>query len=194
MKKNKTFRRLSALALTLILLLPLSGPMMVTPVNAAKVTQEQIDALKQDASSLASQKKDLQNQLKEIRADKSKALDQKENLEDQIDLIEAEIRNMDEQIARYDTLIGQKEEELAANEQERQELYELFCQRIRIMEEEGQTSYWAILFNSGSFSELLDNYIMIEEIIEYDNGVMESLLKLQEQMEADKADLEQSKA
>ena len=34
----------------------------------------------------------------------------------------------------------------------------------------------------------------IEEIIEYDNGVMESLLKLQEQMEADKADLEQSKA
>lgn len=190
-QKRRTIRRGLALLLALALLLPL-GPAVVMPSSA--VTQAEIDALKENASSLASQKKDLQNQLSEIRSDKSQAQAQKDLLERQINVIQEEINNIAAQIQKYDELIAQKEVELAENEEKRQEQYELFCQRIRAMEEEGEISYWSILFSSSDFSDLLDNFMMIEEIIEYDNGIMDSLLALQAQIEADKAELEEAKA
>lgn len=190
-QKRRTIRRGLALLLALALLLPL-GPAVVMPSSA--VTQAEIDALKENASSLASQKKDLQNQLSEIRSDKSQAQAQKDLLERQINVIQEEINNIAAQIQKYDELIAQKEVELAENEKKRQEQYELFCQRIRAMEEEGEISYWSILFSSSDFSDLLDNFMMIEEIIEYDNGIMDSLLALQAQIEADKAELEEAKA
>ena len=61
------------------------------------------------------------------------------------------------------------------------------------MEEQGETSYWAILFGSSDFSELLDNYMMIEEIIDYDNSVMDTLTQIREQVEQEKTELEEAK-
>ena len=189
---KKLLHRGLILFLTLMVLLPLAGPGVVVEVEAA--TKAEINALKQNASSLAAQKKELQSQLKEIRADKSKALEQKNLLEKQIGLIEDEIDNIQDQIRKYDELILQKEGQLAENEAERETQYELFCQRIRMMEEEGEVSYWAILFDSSDFSALLDNFMMVEEIIEYDNSIMERLLALQQQIETEKAELEQARA
>ena len=192
-KRNEIIRKLFTLLMVAVMVVPLAGPAMLVEADA-KVTQEQIDALKDKASSLASQKADIQAQLKAIRADKSKVMDQKELLEDQIDVINAEISNIDNQISQYNTLIAQKEAELQENEAKQEEQYDLFCQRMRMMEEEGEVSYWSILFASDDFADLLDNFMMIEEIIEYDNGIMESLLAIRAQIEEDKAVMEESKA
>lgn len=191
-KCKGSVRRVLVVLMALLLFLPMMGPALVTEASAD--TKAEIDALKNQASSLATKKKDIQNQLKSVRADKSKALEQKELLEDQIDVINQEIRNIQSQIDQYDTLIAQKEVELQENEAKQAAQYELFCERIRVMEEEGETSYWAILFDSSDFSELLDNFMMVEEIIEYDNGIMESLLAIRAQIEADKAEMETAKA
>ncbi len=193
MKQGKRkIRAVLALVLTLALVLPLAGPAAVLPASA--VTQAEIDALKNDASDLADQKKEIQAQLNEVKEDKDAALEQKQLLEEQIEVIRLEISNINTQIATYEDLIDQKSQELAQSEAQEQEQYELFCSRVRAMEEEGETSYWAILFGSSDFSELLDNYMMIEEIIEYDNSVMEALARLQEQVEQEKAELEEAKA
>lgn len=191
MKHKRLWRRALPLVLALALLVPLS-PTVVVPAEA-KVTQEDIDRLKADAGKLADQKKDLASQLKGIRADKSKALDQKRLFERQIDVIQSVIDNIDAQIRDYSTLIDQKEVELADTQKKEEAQYELFCQRVRAMEEEGQVNYWSILFSSDDFSDLLDNVMMIEEIIEYDNSVMEGLVALREQIESDKAALESAK-
>ena len=103
---------------------------------------------------------------------------------------QAEIDSIAAQIAKYDELIAQKEVELAQAEEEEQAQYELFCQRVREMEEQGEISYWSILFSSASFSDLLDNAMMVEEIMEYDNQIMDQLIALREQIEEDKAELE----
>lgn len=191
-ERQNRVRRVLTLVLALALVIPLSGPTVV--MESGAVTQQEIDALKSDANQLNQQKKDIQNQLKSVRADKNDALGKKELLEEQIDVIQNEISNLNAQITKYSELIGQKETELAENEEKRQEQYELFCQRVRVMEEEGQTSYWSILFDSSDFSDLLDNFMMIEEFIEYDNGIMENLLALQKQIEEEKAELETAKA
>jgi len=194
MSKGKAiFRKLFTLLMVAVMVVPLAGPAMLVEADA-KVTQEQIDALKDKASSLATQKKDIQAQLKAIRADKSKVMDQKELLEDQIDVINAEIGNIDDQISQYNTLIAQKEVELEENQQKQDDQFDLFCRRMRMLEEEGETSYWSILFSSDDFADLLDNYMMIEEIIEYDNGIMDSLLAIRAQIHEDKAVMEESKA
>ena len=191
-ERQNRVRRVLTLVLALALVIPLSGPTVV--MESGAVTQQEIDALKSDANQLNQQKKDIQNQLKSVRTDKNDALGKKELLEEQIDVIQNEISNLNAQITKYSELIGQKETELAENEEKRQEQYELFCQRVRVMEEEGQTSYWSILFDSSDFSDLLDNFMMIEEFIEYDNGIMENLLALQKQIEEEKAELETAKA
>lgn len=191
-KRTSSIRRLLTLVLALALLVPLAGPATVTTASA--VTQDEIDDLKNDASALDSQKKELQNQLKEIQADKSQALEQKQLLEQQIGVIQAEINNINAQIAKYDQLIAEKAEELAQAQADEQAQYELFCRRVRYMEEQGETSYWSILFSSRDFSELLDSYMMVEEIVEYDNSVMEQLIALREQVAQDKAALEEAQA
>lgn len=194
MKKQhwRCVRRVLGLVLVLALVLPLVGPASVLPVSA--VTQAEIDALKSDANDLARQKKELQAQLNEVKSDKNEALKQKQLLEEQIEVIRAEISNINSQIDKYEDLISQKAQELAQSEAQEKAQFELFCSRVRAMEEQGETSYWAILFGSSDFSELLDNYMMIEEIIDYDNSVMDTLTQIREQVEQEKTELEEAKA
>ncbi len=192
MKQGRLLRRAAVLLLALVMFLPLTGPGMVLETSA--VTQAEIDALKGSAGKLAEQKKDIQAQLKAVQADKSNALKKKELLEDQIDLIRQEIANINEQIAMYDQLIAEKTVELEQAEADEKAQFDLFCRRMRHMEEQGETSYWSILFTSGDFSELLDNYMMIEEIIQYDNQVIDSLVALQEKVANDRTVLEEAQA
>lgn len=192
MKRDRLLRRAVVLLLALAMFLPLTGPGMVLETSA--VTQAEIDALKGNAGKLAEQKKDIQAQLKAVQADKSSALKKKELLEDQIDLIRQEIANINEQIAMYDQLITEKTVELEQAEADEKAQFDLFCRRMRHMEEQGETSYWSILFASGDFSELLDNYMMIEEIIQYDNQVIDSLVSLQEKVSNDRTALEEAQS
>ena len=190
--RGTIIRRGLGLILLLALVLPMAGPGLL-PVSSA-VTQAEIDALKNRAKTLAGQKAEVQAQLRSIQADKDTAMARKELLEHQISLIREEIANINEQIAMYDQLISEKAEELRQAEEDEAAQFELFCGRMRYMEEKGETSYWNILFASASFSELLDNYMMIEEIIQYDNRVINQLTALQERVAADKAALEEVQA
>ena len=191
MKKKRYFRRGLSLLLALALFLPLAGREMV--MESSAVTKAEIDALKDKSGSIASQKKEIQSQLKALQADKSSAMKKKQLLEDQIDLTRQEISNLNEQIAMYDKLINEKTVELEQAEADEKAQFELFCRRMRYMEEQGEeTSYWAILFSSSSFAELLDSYMMIEEIIQYDNKVVDDLVALQEKVTADRTELEEA--
>ena len=180
--------RLCSAALVALMVLPVLPDAVVLPASA--VTQAEINQMKEDAAALKKQRAELQKQLKAIQADKSKALDQKALLEQQINATQAEINNIAAQITQYDQLIAQKETELAATEEKERAQYELFCKRVRGMEEQGEGSYWSILFSSDDFSDLLDNAMMVEEIMDYDNQVMNELIAIREQIEADKTALE----
>ena len=192
MKQGKLLRRLLGVVLVLAMVLPLTGPGLV--IDASAVTRAEIDALKNNAGKLADQKKDIQAQLKAVKADKNAAINKKLLIEDQIAVIREEIANINEQIEMYDQLINEKAAELAQAEAEEAAQFALFCQRMRHMEEQGEVSYWSILFSSADFSELLDNYMMIDEIIEYDNRVIDDLVALQERVSADKKELEEAQA
>ncbi len=175
----------AAVTVTAVTVLP---AWLATPVQA--VTQEEINALKNDAKGLAAQQKEIKDQLAAAATEKGEALQQKALLEQEIDLIEQRIDTITEQIAKYDDLIAQKEVEIGLAQEEEQRRYELFCRRVRELEEQGEVTYWSILFDSSDFNDLLDRFIMVEEFMDYDNAVMEQLIAIREQIQQDKADLE----
>lgn len=180
--------RLCGLALAAAVAVSLLPETVVVPASA--VTQAEIDAMKEEANSLKQQQEEIQDQLDSLAADRENAMARKTLLEQQINATRAEINTIAAQIAKYDELIAQKQEELSQAEAEEQAQYELFCERVRYMEEQGEVSYWSILFSSKDFADLLDNAMMVEEIMDYDNQVMDQLIALREQIESDKAELE----
>ena len=194
-KPRRDWRRLaiSALALFMALLMVLSVFSMVMP-SAYAVTQQEINQLKNEADALEREKKELESQLKDIKDDLSQAMEKKNLLERQINLTQAEIKNTTDLIDQYTLLIGEKEVELAEAEDKEAKYYELFCQRVRDMEEGEKVSYWAILFSASDFSDLLDQVSLISEIMEYDNVVMDMLAQARQEVADAKASLEESKA
>ena len=180
--------RLCGLALAAAVAVSLLPETVVVPASA--VTQAEIDAMKEEANSLKQQQEEIQDQMDSLAADRENAMARKPLLEQQINATRAEINTIAAQIAKYDELIAQKQEELSQAEAEEQAQYELFCERVRYMEEQGEVSYWSILFSSKDFADLLDNAMMVEEIMDYDNQVMDQLIALREQIEEDKAELE----
>ena len=180
-----------AAVLALLLLLP-----MVTMIlgGAGAVTQSEIDALKAEQAASQARQDELEEQLADVEADQAEAQQRRQLLQAQLDAINNEIENIDKQIAYYDAEIAQKEEERIAAEAREAEQYELFCQRVRAMEEEGTVSYWSILFNSESFSELLDRLADIDAVMDYDNQVMDELIAIREEIIALRTQLETSRA
>ena len=188
MKKwKKAVRLLTALVLVLTL-----AAADVSPVLAL-VTQEDINALKSDATALNNRKKELEKELDALADDKSKALERKNLLDQRVDNTAAQIRNVEAQIEDYAALIGQAEADLADAQQREAEKYELFCKRVREMEEQGSVSYWSVLFKAESFSDLLGRLDIINEIMDADQRVIDQLKALQAEIEVKKADLESAK-
>ncbi len=186
----KTVKRAVYLLLALVLALTLTTAEMAP---ALAVTQADIDALKGDASDLTSQKKALKKKLDELADDKSQAMARKQLLDQQISNTSAQIQNVEAQIASYADLIAQTEAELLDAQQREQAQYELFCARVRAMEERGAVSYWSVLFKAESFTDLLGRLDIINEIMDSDQAVIDKLQALQVEIENKKTTLETSK-
>lgn len=190
-KHQKKIVAVIALLLALLMILP-----AVTMIfeSAGAVTQEEIDKLKEDASKMELEKEELQEQLETLKGEIDSAFDQKLVVEREIILVEEQIANTQTLIDEYSELIAQEEVKLGELMAEEAEQYDLFCRRVRAMEEEGTVTYWHILFNAASFSDLLDKAMMVSEIMEYDNAVMAALEEARTGVEETKASLEATKA
>ena len=188
MKKRELFKRIFVVLMVFCLFFADFSPAY------AKVTQSQIDALKKEANSLSGEKKELQKKVNALSADLKNNRQKKELLDSQIRVLSTEIANTESMISTYEELILQSEEELALAEAEEAAQYELFCQRVRAMEEQGTVDYWSVLFRATSFSDLLGRLDIINEIMEYDQRVMDDLKKLQEEVATKKAGLEVQKS
>ena len=191
MKKKHSWRRLGRSLLTLALALCLVTAELAP---ALAVTQADIDKLKNEAADLKTQKKDLQKQLDGLANDKAAVLSRQKKLDEQINNTSAQIRNVEAQISAYEELIVQTEAELVDAEQREAAQYELFCHRVRSMEERGEISYWSVLFGATSFSDMLTRLNDINEVMDADQKVIDDLKALQVEITEKKTSLETSKA
>ena len=149
-------------------------------VTYAETLSEQLDAARQE-------QKDLEKEIESIQADKNKVLEQKALMDQRNDSLRQEV-----------ALVQQQSDETTARikdlEKQEKEQYELFCKQMRQEEERGKVSYWAVIFKATSFADLLGRVDFINEVMDYDQQVMEKLRATREQLAEDKVALEQQKA
>ncbi len=186
MNKQRTLRRVFTLLLALCLIFGEAAPLGQT---ASAVTQAEINALKKDSDSLAAKKSSINAQLNALAKDKKNTLARKALLDEQLSVVSSEIENTQQQIEQYELLIEQTTQELADAEAREDEQYEVFCRRVRAMEERGTVSYWSVLFRSASFQELLGAMDFISEVMDADQRAIDDLRALQQEITLKKEEL-----
>lgn len=166
MRNRKLWVSILSGVLAVIMVLSLVAGVLPGMVNA-----ESIGSLKQQVADLESKKKDIQAEIAELEGKLSDNLEsmsaiveQKNNIDQQVFKLYEQITNLNEQISTYSLLIADKQAELDAAQARWQELNQKNKERIRAMEEDGNLSYWSVLFKANSFADLLDRLNMVQEI------------------------------
>ena len=177
MDKRKLHMSVLAGILALALVLGLAAGFLPTTANAATSSElkAQLNNLKQQKSNLEAEIRSLRNQISENSSEIERMVAEKNVIDQEIFLLYQQIDNINNQIATYSMLIADKQEELVAAEATYAELLEDNRERIQAMEEEGEVTYWSVLFQANSFADLLDRFNMVQEIAASDKRRLDAL-------------------
>ena len=195
MKNRKRLVSVLAGVMAAILLLTLLMSILPTFAGAASSGEirKQIIALQQERKEVQNQIADVKKQYKENENEIADLIAQKNVVDQEIQLLNTQIININEQISAYNLLIADKQDELDTAEDRLEALNQENKERIRTMEEEGEVSYWEVLFKANSFSDLLDRLNMVEEIAASDKRRLQELSDAANKVEEAQADLETEK-
>ena len=150
--------------------------------------------LKSRLAQIKEQKAEIARNLESYKADQAEYAGQIGTLNNKIALTEEEIDATQDILDELDANIAQTEQELEETTQELENKKELFATRIRVMYENGDTSYMDVLLNSENFSDMLSNMEIVSQIMDYDKGVVAEYTALKESIEQMKAELESDRA
>ena len=157
MKKRKQIISLIAGIMAAVMLLTLV--MSLLPITASAASsgeiRKQINQLKKEKEEIQDKIKEVQNQYKENENEIADIIAKKNVIDQEIQLLSEQITNINEQISSFNLLIADKQDELDNAEDRYLQMNEENRVRVRAREEEGEVSYWEVLFKANSFSDLL---------------------------------------
>ncbi len=204
MKKRKLWVSILAGFLAAMMLLGLLAGIIPAYVSAERSSgeiEEEISSQKDALKEIQSQIAELEGQLSENMTQMEEIVAQKNLIDQEVFLLHQQTQLITEQIASYSELIADKQAELDEATAHLQQLREKNKERIRAMEEDGNISYWSVLFKANDFGDLLDRLNMVEEIAASDRRRLEEMDKAtkavetaKNELETEKASLEESKA
>lgn len=162
--------------------------------------QAQIDDLNNQYEELEEHQKEIQAQIDAAKSEKDKYLAEKNQLNGQIDNTQAQINVLTNKITLLDNMIAENNASIADLEEEIDKDYEIFRQRARASYMSGDSSTISLLLGADSFSDFLMKADITARVAENDREIIAGLEaniaeleKLQEENEANKADLNDSK-
>ncbi len=191
-RAQKIFIRVVAVILAVLM----AGSVLVSVLSttAGAASQSALDDLKRERDSIRQQIKDINSQINSLEDDQLAAMAKKDVLDSRVSLTEKIIDNLTEQIAEYGVLIEEKGAEVEQRQREEAEQWDNYKVRLRAMEENGNVSYYAIIFGANSFADLLSRIDMVSNIMEYDKGLYNDLVAAREATEEAKVELETAKS
>ena len=177
MDKRKMYMSILAGVLAFAMVLGLAAGFLPAKAEAASSSElrAQIDALEDQNEVLQEQIASLYGQISENSSEIERMVTEKNIIDQEIFLLYKQIDNINYQVATYNMLIADKQEELTAAETAFAELMEKNKERIQAMEEEGEVTYWSVLFQANSFADLLDRINMVQEIAASDRRRLDEL-------------------
>ena len=191
MKNRKRMVSILAGVMAFIMLLTLVLGLLPTPASAASSSEirKQINQLKKEKEEIKDKIAEVQDQYEENENEIANIISKKNVIDQEIQLLYTQIQNMNDQLAAYNILIADKQDELDVAESRYAVLIEENKIRIRTMEEEGELTYWEVLFKANSFSDLLDRLNIVEEIAASDNRRLKELSAAANEVEVAQGEL-----
>ena len=186
MPSTFTKRALAAGLMTALLvgaLLPGGGP--VQHAQAASTSQ-----LKSRLAELKSARAEANAAVEALEGESEKYSEKIAALDYQIQSTRAELNATQKIIDSLTRDIADKQDELDETIAQLDEKQELFETRIRVMYENGDTTYLEVLLSSEDFSDMLTNMEIVSQIMDYDKRIVEEYKALKAQIETQKAALE----
>ena len=194
MDKRKLLISILAGLMALVMLLGLIAGFIPTAHAAtSSELKVQLDALEEEKAAIDAEIEKIQGQITENNDDMKEMVAQKDLIDQEIFLLFQQEEIINGQIATYSLLIADKQEQLVDAETKFADLTVRNKERIQAMEEEGQVSYWSVLFEANSFSDLLDRFNMVQEIAASDKRRLQELSDAAEKVTEAKAALEEEK-
>ena len=194
MDKRKKLISILAGIMALIMILGLiAGFIPTAHAASSSELKAELDALKEEKAVIDAEIKKIKGQITDNNDDMKAMVEQKNLIDQEIFLLYQQEANINGQISTYSLMIADKQEMLVEAETNFAELTERNKERIQAMEEEGNVSYWSVLFEANSFSDLLDRLNMVQEIAAADKRRLEQLDKAAKEVTAAKESLEVEK-
>ena len=199
MSNRKRWVSIGAGVLAAVMLLSLILSLIPTNATAASSSEikKQIAALKEEKKEIDAQLKEIKGQLSANDDEIAGIVAQKDTIDQEIQLLHQQVDNINQQIATYALLIADKQDELDDASVRLEDLQQKNKERIRAMEEDGNISYWSIIFKANNFSDLLDRISMVQEINAADqrrlreiNEVAQQVSNVQKELSGEKYELE----
>ena len=162
MKKSRILRSAAAVLFSAITVFCSLSP----TVRAATTSEikEAINDLKVENAVIQAQIDSVRSQYNANATEIQALVDKKNAVDQQIALLHDQILNINEQLRIYGQMIADAQERLDDANLRLAQLNRQYKERIRAMEEEGEITYWQVIFESSSFTDMLDRMNMVDEI------------------------------
>lgn len=154
-----------------------------------------------DAVNASSSKLEEQNRLaSEAKDKKNQAASERKNLEAENEKLNNEINALAGDISSLNSDIITKEQQIKENEERINQLSEeieksdeMLKERLRVMYEQGSTSYLDILFSSKGLSDMLVRLDMVTQLYQHDQKLISDLSSKRKETTEKKAQIEKDK-
>lgn len=162
MKKSRILRSAAAVLFSAITVFCSLSP----TVQAATTSEikEAINDLKVENAVIQAQIDSVRSQYNANATEIQALVDKKNAVDQQIALLHDQILNINEQLRIYSQMIADTQERLDEANLKLEWLNRQYKERIRAMEENGEITYWQVIFQSSSFTDMLDRMNMVDEI------------------------------
>lgn len=186
----------SVIAVLMAVLMVLSLVLSVLPIAANAVNQADIDAIEKQKDALTDKRTTIQEKIDALKEQQASVLEQKAALDERNEYTAEQLKLVQEQIDIYTGLIKEKSKEVDAAKKKEDEQLKRYRERVCAMEESGGYGYniLAIIFNSGSFGEMLSAIDDMNEVMQSDRELEQQYIDAREATESVKAEYEEAKA
>lgn len=150
-------------------------------IREAEAQKQQTEAQKQQTEALKQQ----------TDAKKDSLEDSKEELEGYLSKLNGDLTEISENLSNLETEVANKEEEIEKTQADLEDArtqeanqYDLMKRRIKFIYEKGETSYLEAFLTATNYADFLNKADYMEKVEEYDQKMLQSLIKLKESIMA----------
>lgn len=170
---KKYIKQLAAFAVAAVISVGFAANYSV-PVEAKTLSQ-----LKSERESLAQKTKDAKAQLEALKDKQASVQEEIDAVDQMLNSVQNELDKAESDLAEVQGRLDQAQAELEKATEEKESQMNVFGKRIKFFYEQGDIGYLDIIFQAESFSDMLTRTQYVQDIMAYDNEILDNLKKNQ---------------